>query len=605
MMRFEELTLSGFLSFSDDENVVPLAKRGLVLIEGENRDDPTVDNNGSGKSSISEALLWALFGKTIRGVTGDEVVNRKSKEGCRVQVVFSNDKGERFIVERHRAHRLHKNKLFFTGPKGGLTANETSETEVKITEALGMDFETFTSAVIFGQGQTKHFSSMTDKEMKRVTDKLIGVEAISAAHKRASEDLWELEAELDVLKAEKKDTDKLEADLKAARADETEWEDEHVDKLKEFEKQLASLTPPDLKKLKEEVDERDKWLKASESNYESAKDAVAKLDAAYSVKAAEESRLLKARNQASTKPGKCDRCGSTVTAFDLAAHTSHLQQEHADALRACNAVLDDLNAARKLRQDRKQHAEECRKKLDKAVQALADAKVESAKVEKVKDMLDEFKKQTNPHKKAIARAKDALDEARKHNETVEKAMKAVKAEMGTLGFVTAMLSDKGGGPDIPPLKGLLVESVAPFVNDKLAAYSRVLTDGNVTITFETQKQLKSGEYRDEYRLKVENRYGAEAYEGSSGGERRKIDAAVFFAFQALAASRSREQVRFAVWDEVFDALDETAQEVMMDLLLEERKAKETVFVITQRPELRGYFPRTIKVVKERGFSSVV
>lgn len=603
-MRFEELKLSGFLSFSDEESTVTIGKRGLVLIEGENRDDPTVDNNGSGKSSISEALLWALFGKTIRGVSGDEVVNRQSKEGCRVEVRFTNDKGESFIVERYRKHRLHKNKLFFTGPTGGLTANETSETEAKVVEALGMDFETFTSAVVFGQGQAKHFASMTDKEMKRVTDKLIGVEAISAAHKKASDDLWDLQAEFDALKAEKKDLDKLKEALKAARSDETEWEEEHEAKVVEYEKQLASLKPPDLSKLKADVEEREKWLQAAESNYESAKDSVARLDTSYSVKAAEEGRLSRSLKSVATKPGKCPHCGSTVTAFDVAAHVGAVQQEHAEALRACEAVLEDLNKARKLKQDRKQHLDECKQKLEKVKRALSDAKEEAAKVEKVKDMLDEFRKQTNPHKKAIARAKEALAEAEEHNETVDAAMKEMRGELDELEFVVSMFSDKGGGPDLPPLKGLLVESVAPFVNEKLEHYSRVLTDGNIVLTFETQKQLKSGEYRDEYRLKAVNRYGAEAYEGASGGERRKIDAAIFFAFQALAASRAREQVRFAVYDEALDALDETAKEVMMELLAEERKTKDTLFVITQDPSVRGYFHDVIRVVKERGLSSV-
>jgi DNA repair exonuclease SbcCD ATPase subunit len=124
----------------------------------------------------------------------------------------------------------------------------------------------------------------------------------------------------------------------------------------------------------------------------------------------------------------------------------------------------------------------------------------------------------------------------------------------------------------------------------------------VDITFETQKQLKSGEYRDAYALNAVNQHGASAYEGASGGERRKIDVAVFLALQDLAASRSQEQVRLAIYDEPFDALDETAQETVVELLLDEVQRKDTILVVTHREELKAFFPQRIIVRKEGGSS---
>ena len=61
-MQFSELTIRNFLSFGDKEQTLKLDGRGLVLIQGENLDDPSARDNGSGKSSIVEALLWCLYG---------------------------------------------------------------------------------------------------------------------------------------------------------------------------------------------------------------------------------------------------------------------------------------------------------------------------------------------------------------------------------------------------------------------------------------------------------------------------------------------------------------------------------------------------------------
>lgn len=604
-MRFEELRIRGFLSFGPDEQVVKLGKRGLVLIEGENRDDPTVANNGSGKSTLSEALLWGLFGKTLRGKDGDGVVHRKLRGtvGCKVTVLFSNDKGELFKVERHRGDPKEKNRLLFTGPSSGFTANETSATEAKIVEALGMDFETFTNAVVFGQGPMKHFANMTDKEMKQVTDKLIGVESLSVAYKLANKDLNDLEDELEVLENERKDLTSLKEDLQAAREEHTSWDDEYERNKAKYQKQIDALVEPDFKVLTKAIAEAEGQLTKADADLDLAKDVLAKKDAARIAAKLELERANEKQSNLTTKPGKCDHCGSKVAAEDLQAHRKKVEEEQAAAQGAYKTAREEYQQANTARDNKVSDRDNAKRKLEAARRKLDDAKSEAANHEKLRDMLKQFKQQTNPHVKAVERAEKALLDAKAHNAKVNAASVDVKKEIETLKFVATMFSDKGGN-GLPPLKALLVESVAPFINKKLAHYSRFLTDGNIRLGFETQTQLKSGEYRDMYSLTAKNRHGSEDYGGSSGGERRKIDAAIFFAFQALAASRAREQVRFGLFDEIFDALDETAQEVMMELLLEEQKRRDTIFVITQRADLASFFPTRVRVVKEHGFSTI-
>ncbi|UUZ75419.1 ATP-binding protein [Polaromonas sp. P1(28)-13] len=57
-----------------------LDNRGLLLIQGENRDDTSAKSNGAGKSSIVDALCWCLYGETARGVSGDLIVNDTAKK---------------------------------------------------------------------------------------------------------------------------------------------------------------------------------------------------------------------------------------------------------------------------------------------------------------------------------------------------------------------------------------------------------------------------------------------------------------------------------------------------------------------------------------------
>jgi DNA repair exonuclease SbcCD ATPase subunit len=602
-MRFEELRIRGFLSFGPDEQVVKLGKRGLVLVEGENLDDATVANNGSGKSSISEALLWALYGETLRGVSGDDVVNRKVKSGCRVEVSFTNDNGESFKVIRHRKDPVEKNRLEFIGGKAGLTANEASATEEHITQAVGMDFETFTSAVVFGQGQLKHFASMTDKEMKAVIDKLVGIQQLVDAHKAAKADLTATTQELRDLEAKRVDTTSLEGFLRDAERERDEWGGLQAKLIKKLE---AAVVPQvsTAKVVKQMQEARDLFAVAVQDEEAKAK-VLEKADREVATALAEATALERSIAKLTTQTtGMCQSCGADVDAKNVARHRKEMEKDLAAAHEVTTAVSAKRLKARTARNEARDLVKQASDVVDTLKTEMANITAANARASESETRLEEARSATNPHEKAVSKFKTKIAEVEAANALVAKKAKAKLGEVKLREFVVAMFSDKGG-PGLPPLKGLLVESVAPFLNKKLAYYSRFLTDGAISVEFETTTTLKSGEQRESYGLKAKNRYGADAYEGSSGGERRKIDAAVFFAFQALAASRSAEQIRFGCFDEVFDALDETAQEAMMELLVEECSKKDMVLVITQRNDLAAYFSKRMKVVKKNGLSRIV
>ena len=80
-MIFQKLTIQNFMSIRNI--VLDLQDRGLVLIKGKNCDNPDLNNNGSGKSSMIEAIVYALYGRTLRGVRGDAIVHKKPKKNMK------------------------------------------------------------------------------------------------------------------------------------------------------------------------------------------------------------------------------------------------------------------------------------------------------------------------------------------------------------------------------------------------------------------------------------------------------------------------------------------------------------------------------------------
>jgi DNA repair exonuclease SbcCD ATPase subunit len=81
---WDKLTIQNFLSI--DRAEVELKDRGLILVEGFNKTSNKFKSNGSGKTSIFEAIVYALYDTTTKGLKADEVINNKTakKNNCAV-----------------------------------------------------------------------------------------------------------------------------------------------------------------------------------------------------------------------------------------------------------------------------------------------------------------------------------------------------------------------------------------------------------------------------------------------------------------------------------------------------------------------------------------
>lgn len=92
----ENVKVKNFLSFGSSVTKFDV-KEGINLITGLNKDTGRV--NGTGKTSICEAIVWGLYGKTIKDITKDQIVNWKNKKKCSVEVSFSIDENK-YVIER-------------------------------------------------------------------------------------------------------------------------------------------------------------------------------------------------------------------------------------------------------------------------------------------------------------------------------------------------------------------------------------------------------------------------------------------------------------------------------------------------------------------------
>jgi len=183
---FKSLSIENFLSIGKGK--MDLDSRGLLLIQGVNSDDPSANSNGAGKSSTVDALCWALFGVTARGLSGDSVVNRFEGKNCKVEIEFSLN-GKTYKVSRHRKHSKGKNRLVFECDGADLTLGTDKLTQDSIEKTLGCTLEVFTASIYAGQNNMPNLPAMTDKELKQLVEQAAGIELLDASYGIARERL--------------------------------------------------------------------------------------------------------------------------------------------------------------------------------------------------------------------------------------------------------------------------------------------------------------------------------------------------------------------------------------------------------------------------------
>ena len=177
--------------FSYEELDLNLADRGLLLVEGENRD--LGGSNGSGKSNIFKIICWTLFGKAPQngGTIGSDDVMRedsdhKPLEGRSRGFLEITTESSSIQIFRHRKHSEYGNKVLLYADGTEVTMGSDKETQARIDDYIGTDYDAFVHAVLFPQ-DASGFAQLTDANQKSVLDSLLGTERFARAQARAKE----------------------------------------------------------------------------------------------------------------------------------------------------------------------------------------------------------------------------------------------------------------------------------------------------------------------------------------------------------------------------------------------------------------------------------
>lgn len=640
-MEFRNLTIENFMTIGPAQKIW-LDNRGLVLVQGQNLDDSSANSNGVGKSTLVDALCWAIYGKTAREETGDGIVNDIVKKNCAVRVELV-DGATEYVVTRHRKHSKFKNQTVLAvienGAEKDISKGTEAETQQQIEAIVGSSYSVFKSSVYSGQEDMPDLPKMTDKNLKMLIEEAAGVERLEAAYKVASAEALDVEkqidtavAALDVKKGNRGHYENLLAqatanfnNFEAARqvkSDESKaMAMKYAAEVKVADGQLAKL---DAEKLATEKAE----LLAKLAETQSEKEGLAKLqkerDAAQVAYAKSQSeyntqetttRNLKYRfenaEEAMKKP--CGECGKTHTPDEVDEYKAHAKANLHTGLLALRGLSQSVQTDKLA--------------LDKAAAAIATyqgAMTDTSAVSLRLTEIDGIERAAASIKKNrdasllnaqqhATNAKVVLTEANPHASSVEarkqdivKLEDAIKADEARIEEMRekaeiAIAAKAVFGP--AGVRAHILDTVTPFLNAQTSNYLSVLSDGNITATWTTLTKSATGDLKEKFSIEVTHAKGGKSFGLISGGEKRKVRLACMLALQDLVASRATKPINLFIGDEIDDALDVAGLERLMTIL--ERKARErgTVLVVSHN-DLSDWADNLVTVTKQGGFSRV-
>ena len=151
------------------EEEISLDNKGLILLKGDNRDEPIKASNGSGKTLIMDAILWLISGNTTRKIRSNRVIGKSAKYTFVNAEIESN--GVKYDITRYRNHPKYRNSLRIVYGDD-ISHRRVDETEERLEQILGCSFNLFRLSCFQDSNPKYHFSRMDSAIRGKILDEI-------------------------------------------------------------------------------------------------------------------------------------------------------------------------------------------------------------------------------------------------------------------------------------------------------------------------------------------------------------------------------------------------------------------------------------------------
>ena len=583
MIKIKNLTVKNFMSVGNQTQAVDFEREQLTLVLGENLDmggDDSGSRNGTGKTTIVNALSYSLFGNALTNIKKDNLINKINNKNMLVTLSFEKD-GIDYRIERGRKPNILKfyvNDIEQEDEESDDAQGDVRETQKDLDNLLGMSHDMFKHIVALNT-YTEPFLSMRANEQREIIEQLLGITLLSEKAETLKEQVKltkdQIQQETANIEAAKKSNEKIQQSISGLETRESAWnKQQEADCLKVAEK-IIELQAVDIEK---ELDQHAKLKSYDELS--------GKIKSLNKEKATLETAIMQADKTVNKYKTELDKLAdSKCPACEQDLH----DHKHKEMRTSAQKNLDDAHAYL-------QSLGESYALVIQELDAIGDINgrpatfydtVEEAlrhqnNLTSLEESLGKRQQESNPYSEQIQELKStALQEIEWESINELTSLKDHQE------FLLKLLTNKDSF-----IRKKIIDQNLAYLNNRLTFYLdrmglphqvTFLNDLNVEIT-----QL--GQDLD--------------FDNLSRGERNRLILGLSWSFRDVWESLY-QNINLLFVDELIDnGLDASGVENALSVLKKmARERNKNIYLISHKDELIGRVNNVLKVIKENGFTS--
>jgi len=581
MLKIKNLTVKNFMSVGNATQAIDFNRRDLTLVLGENLDlggDDHGARNGTGKTTIINALSYAWYGQALTNIKRDNLINKTNGKNMLVTIEFEVG-GKNYKIERGRRHNILK--FYVEDVEQEVkddSQGDSRETQAEIEKLLGMSHEMFKHIVALNT-YTEPFLALRANEQRSIIEQLLGITLLSEKAESLKEICRQTKDEISKeeyrINAVKDANKRIEEQIESLKRRQALWLSKHTDDVGRLQSKIEELSHVDIEAEIALHEELRVWNETSK-------------------KLVELNNLLQrtsndmARNQKTLEKveaelvlladHKCHSCGQALhdnTHEDLMRKKTELRDETEVSLQESLALYDKTNA--------EIESIGALPKKPKTFYATKDDAIKhKSTLENTQHLLETKLSESDPYGEQIHDMSSKALEVVTFDKLNELVLLKEHQE-----FLLKLLTNKDSF-----IRKRIIDQNLSYLNARLSQYLErlglphtviFLNDLNVSIT-ELGRDLD--------------------FDNLSRGERNRLILGLSWSFRDVWESLY-QPINLLFIDELVDSgMDSSGVENALAILKKmSRESNKSIWLVSHKDELAGRVNNVLTVVKENGFTN--
>lgn len=580
-IKIKDLSVRNFMSVGNVSQGVNFNREQLTLVLGENLDqggDDSGSRNGTGKTTIINALSYALYGQALTNIKRNNLINKINNKGMLVTLHFEKD-GVDYRIERGRSPNILK--FYIDNQEQKLTdesQGDSRQTQETINTLLGMSHDMFKHIVALNT-YSEPFLSMRANDQRAIIEQLLGITLLTEKATALKEQIRitkdAITEETLKIEAIRAANSKIEASIEQLASRQRAWQSKNKKDIEKFESAILELEQLDIDQELESHELLQNW-----NELNNAREALGK------ERSTLETALLRADN--SVKKLQKD-----IKDLDDAVCYACGQELHEDKKSEILAKkTKELN-------DSTSYQLEVSKKLEDVMKGLKDI----GDIDRRPSTFYDTAKAAYDHRSNV----DGLKQSLKSKLEEEDPYQAQIDDLKT----TAMqeicwdkVNDLTNFKDHQEFLLKLLTNKDSFIRKKIIDQNLAYLNNRLTYYLDRLGLPHQVTFQNDLSVEITQLGQDLDFDNLSRGERNRLILGLSFAFRDVWESLY-QGINLLFIDELIDSgMDTAGVENSLSILKKMgREREKNIYLISHKDELVGRVNNVLKVIKEGGFTS--